>query len=263
MLPLISAGASLLGSIFSSSTSASNTQAQIAAQQQSQQQSEQFNASQAQLNREFQDKESSTAYQRASADMRSAGLNPMMMASGGMSASSPSGSTASVGTPSVPMPTKTSPLGNLGDVVSKALDSQIAQQTYSKLVEETSNLTATRAKILAETEAKKKEPANIEARTKLIGEEERGKRQQNLRDLPATAEAAGVMEMPGSLLENVGKAKYVSGAAGDVIAPVVSTATRALGLDLLRKGMTSRNSATSFRRGMDTEREYPSGGSLH
>ena len=51
---LISGGASLLGSIFSSDTSAQNTQAQIAGQEAMQGQTEQFNAQQAQLNRDFQ-----------------------------------------------------------------------------------------------------------------------------------------------------------------------------------------------------------------
>lgn len=53
-----------------------------------------FNAQQAQLNREFQADMSNTAHQREVADLKAAGLNPVLSA-GGSGASSPSGSTAS------------------------------------------------------------------------------------------------------------------------------------------------------------------------
>lgn len=53
-----------------------------------------FNASQAQANRDFQERMSNTQYQRGIEDMKAAGLNPMLGYSQG-GASSPSGSTAS------------------------------------------------------------------------------------------------------------------------------------------------------------------------
>jgi len=53
-----------------------------------------FNAQQAQLNRDFQAQQSATAYQRATADMQAAGLNPMLAYMQG-GASTPAGSTAS------------------------------------------------------------------------------------------------------------------------------------------------------------------------
>ena len=60
-----------------------------------QQEANATNIAEAQKNRDFQERMSSTAYQRAMSDMKSAGLNPMLAFSQG-GASSPSGSVATV-----------------------------------------------------------------------------------------------------------------------------------------------------------------------
>lgn len=148
---LMTGGASLLGSIFSSQTSAQNVAQQIAGQQGMQKESEDFNAQQAQLNRDFQTQMSSTAYQRARTDMSKAGLNPMMMAGGGMSASSPSGSAASVGTPSFPQVNTRSPFANLGENVSEGIKSAVQAKTMDKMTDEMANLKADNARIAAAT----------------------------------------------------------------------------------------------------------------
>ncbi|QCQ84763.1 DNA pilot protein [Blackfly microvirus SF02] len=278
---LITGGASLLGSIFSSTTSASNTEAQIQAQQGMQAQTQKFNAEQAEINRGFQQSNinqaqnyqaamSNSAYARASKDMQNAGLNPAMMFGSGGAASTPAGggvggAQASVGTPTVPMPQNKHALAGLGDAVNASVQSAVNVKTFDKMTDEISRIQADASRIAAEEKLTKQRTKTEEEETPRVGAEKELTKQrtetekhETLRradvaaitglELPKSRFSAKTFEdlesLPSWLRSAVVKTGFVSGGfknAGDAISSFVPTA-RAVRDYMPRRTTTERSS---------------------
>lgn len=124
-LDFLAAGASLLGGLLSNKSSADRAE-----------EAAEFNAEQAQINRDWQERMSNTAHQREVKDLRLAGLNPILSA-GGKGAVTGSGSSASM--QAIPAT----------DVLSPAVSS--ALQT-SRLGQELDNMAAVERNTRAQTE---------------------------------------------------------------------------------------------------------------
>lgn len=118
-----------------------------------------WNADQAQKNREFQERMSSTAHQRQVKDLRAAGLNPILAATGG--ASSPAGSAPTANAPTV------NPV-NRGEAVAAGLksisSSALQALTLSKDFEQRdANIAASKAAALSSVASANNSQASAEA----------------------------------------------------------------------------------------------------
>ncbi|QCQ84860.1 DNA pilot protein [Blackfly microvirus SF02] len=260
---LITGGASLLGSMFGSDTSAKNTQAQIQA---SQQQQATQNA--------FTEHMSSTAYQRSSADMKAAGLNPMMMFGSGGPASTPGGSSIQA-----PMPQNKSPFADLGENVQKAVSTAVSMKTMDEMASRIAQIDAdTQVKKAAEL-SEKKRPALIAAETGVASAREAESRQRKLTEEENTiiarreADKRGydvprqkweaikyldLSNVPDSARKSGNIAEWGAGKIGNVISPILGATSSAVGAgrlfnDIWRDRATRHHDTKFYKGGYSSE----------
>lgn len=120
------------------------------------------NAKQAQMNRDFQERMSSTAYQRGMADMKLAGLNPILAYQKG-GASSPTGAQAAFTAPKIE--------GNpLGEAVNTGLTLRQKSAELANLQQQNKNLQATEHQIAADTILKNATSARTMSEDRILGD---------------------------------------------------------------------------------------------
>lgn len=141
---LVGAAISGVGSLLTNATNKENVEATNRA-----------NAQQAQMNRDFQERMSNTAYQRGMADMKTAGLNPILAYQKG-GASSPSGAQAAM-----------QPFEIKGNPAADAVNTGLALRRSSQ---ELANMKATEQNIITDTAMKEASAAKTMSEDRILGQ---------------------------------------------------------------------------------------------
>jgi len=177
-IPLIGAAASALGGFLNYKSQKDTNEQNIALQRETNAQNKQM----AETQMRFQENMSNTAHQREIADLKAAGLNPILSATGGGGASAPSGA---VGTASAPSATAPVTGSMLSDSVNSGLSAmQLAQSIESASVQNQKTLADTAVSIeqaaLTRSQAQKTK-AEADYAPDLLAEDWQTKRAGNIK----------------------------------------------------------------------------------
>lgn len=238
MWPFLGGIASGIGSMvsgwFGSDTAAKNTQANIAMQRET----NEMNIAEAQKNRDFQQQMSNTAFQRSSADMQQAGLNPMMMFGSGGPASTPGGAQ---GHATAPRSELQSPWQGLGNATEKIVSSAIGAKTFERMTEEIANLQAQEARTKAETLLTHRREQTEKSETRKRFHEANTAKQYEDVSKVLGQEARS---LPKWLIDNLHPVFYGAGKTAPVTDQVATGISSALGLKRFKFETAPRRSTT-------------------